>query len=340
VNAGEVAVVNATVENVGDLDGTQTLTFAVNGTTEATRTVTLNASESTTEQFGYTTSSADVPSVSLAVASNDDTATATTAVNGVPVANGDSYATPANTTLSVSAQGVLANDTDPDGDTLSATVVSGPSDGTLALAADGSFEYTPDPGFTGTDSFTYAAGDGDASDTATVSVTVNRPPDLAVAVTGTNSPVLDGGTVLVDTTVENVGGVTANQTVTVSIGGSTVDTVSVSVAPGDTQSLTLAWNLSDDHTGNYTATVATDDDATTTTITVDCIETRNQSRDDPPDAVCDSRREDGRSDDGDGNDDRDEGRGDDSGGNGDNRDEERDRASKLAEPPTGTPTRP
>ena len=56
---------------------------------------------------------------------------------------------------------MLGNDTDPDGDTLTAAVVdSAPSHGTLTLNADGSFTYTPAANFNGTDSFTYRASDG------------------------------------------------------------------------------------------------------------------------------------------------------------------------------------
>ncbi len=68
---------------------------------------------------------------------------------------------------------VLANDTDADGDPLSAVLVSGPSHGTLSLGSGGGFTYTPTPGYTGIDSFTYRASDGAAqSNLATVNITV------------------------------------------------------------------------------------------------------------------------------------------------------------------------
>src|SRR5207245_3875946 len=73
------------------------------------------------------------------------TATITvTPVNDAPVAaNDDTYTTPEDTQLTVSAPGVLANDTDVDGDTLSAVLVTGPAHGTLTLNADGSLVYMP-----------------------------------------------------------------------------------------------------------------------------------------------------------------------------------------------------
>ena len=55
---------------------------------------------------------------------------------------------------------MLANDTDADGDPLTATLVSGPANGTLTLNADGSFVYTPNANFNGTDTFTYSVSDG------------------------------------------------------------------------------------------------------------------------------------------------------------------------------------
>ena len=73
-----------------------------------------------------------------------------------PVANDDTFDTPTDT-LMVEAPGVLANDSDADGDSLLAVLVTGPSDGMLMLNPDGSFTYTPNAGFIGTDTFTYLA---------------------------------------------------------------------------------------------------------------------------------------------------------------------------------------
>lgn len=94
-----------------------------------------------------------------------------------PVAADDAYTVDAGKTLTVAAPGVLANDSDPDGDAITAALETGPAHGTLALGQDGSFTYTPTSGYSGTDVFTYAATDGQLSSTATVSITVNAPPD-------------------------------------------------------------------------------------------------------------------------------------------------------------------
>ena len=72
-----------------------------------------------------------------------------------------------------SGANVLANDSDPDGDALQAILAQGPTSGTLQLSQDGTFTYTPDPGFSGEDSFRYRASDGALeSNAATVTLRV------------------------------------------------------------------------------------------------------------------------------------------------------------------------
>jgi VCBS repeat-containing protein len=97
-------------------------------------------------------------------------------INSVPVANPDAFTTPEDTPLTGS---VLDNDTDVDGDNLTAETVSGPSHGTLALNPDGTFVYTPDQDFNGVDSFQYTATDGVwTSDPTTVTITVTPVTDI------------------------------------------------------------------------------------------------------------------------------------------------------------------
>ena len=79
--------------------------------------------------------------------------------------------------MNVAANGVLANDTNADGGTLTAVLGTRPAHGSLTLNADGSFSYTPNAGFWGTDSFTYTATDGHATSApATVTITVYSVP--------------------------------------------------------------------------------------------------------------------------------------------------------------------
>ena len=95
-------------------------------------------------------------------------------VNTAPVAVDDDYKAKPGQLLEVDeVSGVLANDSDGDGDALSAILVSGPSEGVPTLNANGGFEHTSAKGFNGTDEFTYRASDGlDVSNIATVAITV------------------------------------------------------------------------------------------------------------------------------------------------------------------------
>lgn len=106
--------------------------------------------------------------------------------NRAPVATADSYIVPVDRESHVDvASGVLANDTDPDGDTLYAelSLTTQPSHGTVTLSPNGSFWYVPEPGYAGSDSFTYVLNDGtfEASPTVVVlDVSASASPDMGV----------------------------------------------------------------------------------------------------------------------------------------------------------------
>ena len=105
------------------------------------------------------------------------------ASNGPPVAGLDEYHVAAGTDLRVAAPGVLGNDEDPDGETLTAVLVAAPDHGELSLNSDGSFTYVPEAGYVGGDKFTYAAVDGlGERATATVVLTVGEPTAAVVPI--------------------------------------------------------------------------------------------------------------------------------------------------------------
>ncbi|NJM60003.1 MAG: tandem-95 repeat protein [Oscillatoriales cyanobacterium RU_3_3] len=100
--------------------------------------------------------------------------------NSAPLANPDTYNILHDKPLSVAFPlGVLSNDTDADFDFLSATLVTGPTKGTIAFNASGDFTYTPKAGFVGTDTFTYNVTDGAATVPATVTINVTSNPPIA-----------------------------------------------------------------------------------------------------------------------------------------------------------------
>ncbi|MBL0046805.1 MAG: tandem-95 repeat protein [Bacteroidetes bacterium] len=118
-----------------------------------------------------------------------DTATllisVTLAPNTIPVANTDNYSVNEDNTLNTSSS-ILANDFDPDGNTITLTIspIVFPLNGTLSLNFNGTFSYTPDLDFAGTDSFVYQiCDDGTPAlcDTAIVYLTVNAVNDAPIA---------------------------------------------------------------------------------------------------------------------------------------------------------------
>ena len=101
-------------------------------------------------------------------------------VNNPPVGNNDSYALVEDGSLSVSASGILANDTDADDNALTAVLVDNVVNGHLTLTANGSFTYIPNPDFYGTDSFSYRVSDGSTTgNLTTVTLTVTPVSDPA-----------------------------------------------------------------------------------------------------------------------------------------------------------------
>ncbi|RDE49091.1 MAG: tandem-95 repeat protein, partial [Candidatus Accumulibacter meliphilus] len=179
---GGTPIVLKLAANDSDVDGDS---LSVSGVGTAQHgTVVLNSDGSVTytsfanyfgdDSFDYTVSD---PSGA------QDTATVTvsvSAVNGAPTGVADNFT--GNEDQPITGN-VLDNDSDVDGQELSAILVSGPANGSLQLEADGSFSYTPKRDFNGVDSFSYRANDGQFdSDVATVSLRVspvNDPPKLA-----------------------------------------------------------------------------------------------------------------------------------------------------------------
>ncbi len=184
---------------------------------------------------GANTLTASVPS---APALGTEVFTATGTVNNqAPTAQDDNnpaYTVEEDGALNITAaeDRVLFNDSDPDGDNLTAVNASNPPGGTVVLSSNGGFTYTPDADFNGTDTFTYQANDGLAnSNTATVTITVtpvNDPPSFQVG---------------------------ADQTVSASNGAVTVPGWATGIVPGplNESSQTVTFQVSTDNDAAFTA---------------------------------------------------------------------------------------
>ena len=128
--------------------------------------------------------------VSIVVTPND---------SGAPVANDDFYSLNENEELQISAPGILRNDSDPEDRELIPSVTANTSNGTLVLSSDGAFVYTPNPGFSGTDSFSYLVNNGDQnSNVATVTLSVEPLPNDAPIALPDSYSVLENGELIVN----------------------------------------------------------------------------------------------------------------------------------------------
>ncbi|MCH8047234.1 MAG: tandem-95 repeat protein [Planctomycetes bacterium] len=168
-----VPTTNGVAANDVDLDGDSLEVILVDDVQHGTLTLSDDGSFRYEPSDGFVGIDAFTYIASDAEAASN-VATVTIKVNGAPVPEDDEYIVEADAALVVEREvGLLANDTDPNDDPLSAVLVSEPGSGVLEWAADGSFTYTPNENFTGIDSFTYRASDGQLqSDPATVTINV------------------------------------------------------------------------------------------------------------------------------------------------------------------------
>lgn len=139
------------------------LTFNSNGSF----TYVPNANANGTDSFTYRANDGSL---------NSNTATVTITINSVndaPVANDDYYTTARNTRIVITVAGLLSNDFDADGDTLTPSASAFPVNGQLVPITSTSFWYVPNNNFTGVEIFRYSISDGrGGSDTADIVVTV------------------------------------------------------------------------------------------------------------------------------------------------------------------------
>ncbi|QEY14502.1 tandem-95 repeat protein [Cellvibrio sp. KY-GH-1] len=219
-----------------------------------------NAGFTGTDSFTYTVDDGN---------GGTDTATVTVTVSAIvppntaPVAAADSFTVAEGGTLTGAAYDVLLNDTDADGDSLTAVLVSGPANGTLVLNANGTFTYVHNGSETTSDSFTYKVNDGTV-DGNTVTVTINVAPvndapvavddlvsvnedDSVVVAVRTNDTDAEGGSLAVSSVTQGANGsvvidaVTGNPIYTPNAGfnGSDSFTYTITDAGGATATATV-----------------------------------------------------------------------------------------------------
>ncbi len=204
-------------------------------------------------------------------------------VNDPPLAVNDTYVMFANTTLTVNLPGVLANDSDPEGDAIIAMNFSAASVGGLSAMANGGFVYTPPTNFTGNATFTYRAQDtsGANSNTATVTITVN--PNLDPPVPANDAYTTNEDTPLI---VNAVAGILANDfspgnlPLTV-VSPTTTSNGVLAVNPNGSFMYVPTQNFSGTNTFTYRVSNGSLTSINTATVTITVV-----SINDPPVARC------------------------------------------------------
>jgi hypothetical protein len=185
--------------------------------------------------------------------------TAVLAANNRPIAGADGpYTVVQGGTLSLSAPGVLANDSDADGDTLTTVLVAGPSQGTLSLGRDGSFTYQASTNYIGEDSFVYVANDGHTVSLRAVAklkiVSTNALPSVRMVSPQDGAAVSTGNFNVIASVADSDGSVTNVQFVV-----NDIPFTNVSSSP-------FYFRMSDTPGGHYRfVAIATDNDGLSTT---------------------------------------------------------------------------
>ncbi|HXV00385.1 MAG TPA: Ig-like domain-containing protein, partial [Caulobacteraceae bacterium] len=178
-----VTAANGVLANDTDPNGLGLTAAVVTGPAHGTLTLNADGSFTYTPTLGFAGKDAFTYAASDSLASSPPVTVTLNVAASPPTGAADAYKDAAGHALTVTAaNGVLANDADPNGLALTAAVVTGPAHGTLTLNANGSFTYTPTLGFAGKDAFTYIASDSLASSApTTVTLTVTASPPTSVA---------------------------------------------------------------------------------------------------------------------------------------------------------------
>src|SRR3954452_8715601 len=267
--AGSETVTLGVTNGVLTLSGTTGLTVTGDGTSSITASGTLTNLNNALNGLIYTPSLNYNGSDTLSIGVNDNGNTGTggpltdsksvaitvNPVNDAPVAVADPYSTNEDTPLVVAAvSGVLANDTDVDTPHASLTAVLnvGPTNpSAFTLNADGSFNYTPNANYSGSDSFTYHAFDGTlSSNIVTVSLTINAVDDApvitrpATATTNEDTPfTFSAGNVI---SIADVDAAAGSETVTLGVTNGVLTlsgTTGLTVTGDGTSSITASGTL-------------------------------------------------------------------------------------------------
>lgn len=278
VTEGGTLRVDARITNTGDETGTAEVALAVAGTDRDATSVSLEGGASTGVTLAWQTGSGDAGDYTATVRTGDDSGSAPVRVRertdpayfdvqidstSSPVTEGDVLAVTATVTNTGEESDTQQVTLDVGDAEVAARRVTVGADDTRTLT----LRWETSRGDAG--QYTAAVGTDDATDRASVAVQpAPDPPDFAVSIDGTSSPVTTGEPIDVSATVTNTGGSTDTQQVSLSVAGQSRDAVPVTLEPGNETSLTLSWQTGAGDAGEYDLVVATANDSATATVRV------------------------------------------------------------------------
>lgn len=272
VVVGENVSMMATVTNIGDTTGTQTVSFVVNGTREDSKNLTLASGENETTTFEYATTPADRPGINLTVVSANETAQETVAVLTPDsfTVEIDSVAESVVVGENVTMAGTVTNTGDTTGTQAVSFVINGTREDSKNLTLAGGENTTV--------MFSYRTSGGDtpniepaiatANETATTTVDVLTPASFGVELTAVDDAVVAGQNTTVEARVMNKGNTTGTQTVEFAVNGERKNRTTVTLGGGGSTTLTFTYATSETNTPEIGVSVASANETVTTTVEV------------------------------------------------------------------------
>ncbi|MDZ7689486.1 MAG: PKD domain-containing protein [Halobacteriales archaeon] len=279
VTEGDALEVMANVTNTGGESGTRTITLDVPGLGTDSTTVSLPGGASTTETLTLGTDSGDAGTYTATVESENDTdttevvvdepanfAVSLTATNS-PVTEGETLTVDADIRNTGDAQGTqtVGLNAETLGNDSTSVTLTGGANTTVTLSV----------GTGAGDAGSYTATVSSDNDTASTTVEVQepqQPPNFAVSIDATNSPVTEGDTLEVTANVTNTGDEPDTQEVSLTdFDGVEQDSISVTLGSGEFNTITLNWSTSEGDNGTGDVTVSTENDTDTANVTVEPV---------------------------------------------------------------------
>jgi len=274
IEEGETYVMEVTVENTGDVSGTQSVGLFVNDEQVDSESLTLGPGESETIALEWQTEDGDSGEYGVSAESVNDAAYDSIYVSDAPFPNFEVTIDSENGPLIEGDTLVVETTVENTGDAHGEQVVE------LKIEDErvGATEVALDVGERDQISLFWETGDGDAgTHTATVAsdddsdvtgVTVHERSNFTVEITSTTSPVSEGDELEVTAFVENTGAETDSQSVTLTIDDGPVASETITLESGESTTIDLVWETEPGDAGEYVAEIASDDDSDTTDVAV------------------------------------------------------------------------